>query len=166
MSGMLVEVIVGAAALCCGLVTGLLLGFAVVAMPGIGSLDDAAFLRAFKVMDAVIQDRQPIFMLLWVGSVVATVAALALGLGQVDGGARIALVGAAVLWLGGVQLPTAAINIPLNNQVQALDLEVATQDEVRAARARFEARWNRWNTIRTIVATVASATWMVLLLRY
>ncbi len=54
----------------CSLVAGFLLAFAIVAMPGIGSLNDREFIRAFQVMDRVIQNYQPIFMLVWVGSVV------------------------------------------------------------------------------------------------
>ena len=57
----------------CSLVAGFLFAFAVVVMPGIGSLNDRDFLRAFQVMDHVIQNNQPIFMLVWVGSVVSLV---------------------------------------------------------------------------------------------
>ncbi len=53
----------------CSLVAGFLFAFALVAMPGIRSLNDREFIRAFQVMDRVIQDNQPVFMLVWVGSV-------------------------------------------------------------------------------------------------
>ena len=55
-------------------------------MPGLGTLDDRAFIRAFQVTDRVIQNRQPVFVLVWVGSVAAVLEALALGLGALDGG--------------------------------------------------------------------------------
>ena len=57
----------------CSLVAGLLFVFAVVVMPGIGNLNDREFIRAFQVMDRVIQNNQPLFMLVWLGSVVALV---------------------------------------------------------------------------------------------
>ena len=57
----------------CSLVAGFLFAFAVVAMPGIGKLSDREFVRAFQVMDRVIQNNQPIFILVWVGSVVSLV---------------------------------------------------------------------------------------------
>ncbi len=44
-----------AATFLCSLVAGFLLAFAIVAMPGIGSLSDREFIRAFQVMDRVIQ---------------------------------------------------------------------------------------------------------------
>ena len=51
----------------CSLVAGLPFVFALVVMPGIKSLNDREFIRAFQVMDGVIQNNQPI--LCWSGSV-------------------------------------------------------------------------------------------------
>ena len=58
------------ATLLCALVAGLLFAFAVVTIPGISRLNDREFIRAFQVMDDVIQRNQPIFMLVWLGSAV------------------------------------------------------------------------------------------------
>lgn len=158
------EVVAITAALTCGLVTGLLLGFAIVAMPGIRVLDDPAFLRGFQVMDRVIQDRQPVFMLLWVGSVVSVLAAAALGWGATAGLQRVLLLTAVALWLVGVQAPTATINIPLNDRVQALDLTTIDARAAADARAAFEPRWNRWNAIRSAVGAVATLLLLLVLL--
>jgi uncharacterized membrane protein len=153
-----------AAALTCSLVSGLLLGFATVAMPGIGTLDDRAFVRAFQVMDRVIQDRQPVFMLLWVGSVAAVLATLGLGWSQTVDGQRLLLVGATVLWIGGLQVPTATINLPLNNALQAVDVDAVDDQSVSRARGDFERRWNTWNRVRTVAGVLASAGFVLLLL--
>lgn len=69
----------------CSLVAGLLFVFALVVMPGIRSLNDREFIRAFQVMDRVIQNNQPLFALVWVGSVVALGTSAVLGIGQLDG---------------------------------------------------------------------------------
>ena len=45
----------------CSLVAGLLFAFAVVVMPGLRSLDDGGFIRAFQAIDRVIQNNQPLF---------------------------------------------------------------------------------------------------------
>ena len=102
----------------CSLVAGFLLAFALVTMPGIGSLDDREFIRAFQVMDRVIQNNQPIFVLVWVGSVVALVTSAVLGIGQLDGAARLLIIFAALAYLLGVQLPTFTINVPLKCAVE------------------------------------------------
>lgn len=153
------------ATLLCTLVAGFVFAFAVVVMPGIRTLGDGEFLRAFQVMDRVIQNGRPIFMLVWVGSVVALVASAALGFGQLDWTGRGLLIAAAVGYLAGVQLPTAVINIPLNNNVQALAIGDLDAEAQASARRAFEARWNAANTFRTFVAGVVSALLMILLLR-
>lgn len=164
MSGAL-TVATSVALLLCSLTAGLLFAFAVVVMPGLGTLDDGAYLRAFQVVDRVIQDNQPLFLVVWGGSVVALLAALALGLGTLAGMDRLLLVGAGVLYLAGVQLPTATVNLPLNNRLQALDLASLGPEALASARAAFEARWNRWNVVRTTVATASSALLLLLLVR-
>lgn len=153
MSAALGAAVAAALVLCC-LTAGFLLAFAVVVMPGIRELDDGAYLRAFQLMDGIIQGNHPVFIAMWVGSVVAMLAVLVLGVAAngLPGPTRALLVGAAVLYLVGVQLPTAAVNIPMNNRVQTL--QVDQLDGVMAQRERdvFEARWTRWNVIRTVGA--------------
>ena len=149
----------------CSLVAGFLFAFAVVAMPGISRLNDREFIRAFQVMDGVIQNNQPLFMLVWVGSVVALVTSAVLGIGQLDGAARLLIIFAALAYLVGVQLPTVTTNIPLNNRLQTLDVDAMNETTHEAARKDFEPRWNRWNSIRTAFASLASALLMILLFR-
>jgi uncharacterized membrane protein len=153
------------AAFLCSLVAGFLFAFAVVVMPGIGRLDDRDFIRAFQVIDRVIQNNQPLFLLVWVGSVLAVVVAAVLGLSALDGADRLLVIAAALVYLLCVQLPTIAISIPLNNELQKLDPD--TMDEATRTRARnhFELRWNRWNAIRTACASLASILLVLLLLR-
>lgn len=151
------------AALLCALVTGLLFGFAIVAMPGLGTLDDRTFLGGFRAMDRIIQNRQPLFMLVWLGSAMAVVAAAAIGWNQTNGPAQTLLIIAAGLYLIGVQGPTAAVNIPLNNRLQAIDPGSMSEGELAEARSWFEARWNRWNRIRTLVAALSTTLLLVVL---
>ena len=53
--------------LSCSLVGGFIFTYAIVVMPGLSSLSDKDFLRAFQVTDAIIQDNHPLFMFTWVG---------------------------------------------------------------------------------------------------
>ncbi len=149
----------------CSLVAGFLFAFALVAMPGIRSLNDREFIRAFQVMDGIIQNNQPIFVLVWVGSVVALVTSAVLGIGQLDGDGRLLIIFAALAYLLGVQLPTFTINVPLNNKLQTLEVDELDETTQKAARKDFEPRWNLWNSIRTAFASVASALLIILLFR-
>jgi len=147
----------------CALVAGFLFAFAVVAMPGLARLEDAAFIRAFQHIDGVIQQNQPLFMLVWVGSVVSLIAAAALGIGGLTGAGRVFLLAAALVYLFGVQLPTLAVNVPLNNRLQRLDTEAADAAALREARRSFESRWNRWNVFRTVFSSLTALLLIVLL---
>lgn len=159
----MIEAAVVVTTLLVGLVAGFLFGFAVVAMPGIKELEDAEFLRAFQAMDGIIQNNQPMFMLVWVGSVVAMIVTTIAGVAELSGGRLVLLLVAAVAYLTGVQLPTATINIPLNNRVQLVDTLESDDAVLRDERAAFEIRWNRWNQIRTAVAIGTTLVLLVVL---
>lgn len=149
----------------CSLVSGFLFAFALVVMPGIKSLNDREFLRAFQVMDRVIQNNHPLFILVWLGSVVALLTSVVLGVGQLDGAGLLHIIFAAITYLFGVQLPTITINIPLNNKLQTMDVDIMNETTQKAARNDFEPRWNRWNLIRTSFASLAATLLIILLFR-
>ena len=159
------QIVLILAAFLCSLVAGFVFAFAFVVMPGIRSLNDREFIRAFQVMDGIIQNNQPICVLVWVGSVVALMTSAVLGFGQMDGAGRLLIVFAALAYFFGVQLSTFTINVPLNNKLQALNLDAMDETEQEAARQDFEPRWNRWNSFRTVFASLASALLLILLFR-
>ncbi len=153
------------ATLLCSLVAGFVFAFAVVVMPGIKGLTDREFIRAFRVMDGVIQNNQPMFVFVWVGSVVVLVVTAVLGFGELDGEGRLLMIVATLIYILGVQVPTFTINVPLNNRLQALDVDAMNDTARREARTDFEPRWTRWNSIRTALASLVSTLLMILLLR-
>jgi uncharacterized membrane protein len=135
MRNLILQSVLMGATFLCSLVAGFLFAFAVVVMPGIGRLDDRDFIRAFQAIDRVIiQNNQPLFLLVWGGSVLAMVAAAVLGLWVLDGADRLLVIAAALVYGVCVQLPTIAINVPLNNGIQALDPDA--MDVVTRKRAR------------------------------
>lgn len=145
------------ATLLVSLVAGFLFAFAVVVMPGIRGLDDRDFIRAFQRMDGVIQKGDPLFGLVFMGSVVAVLAAPFLGGPVLVGEGRILLLTAAGIYIAGVIIPTGTVNVPLNNQLQRLEVDGVAADQLAAARRGFEPRWNRWNRIRTVLACLSAA---------
>ena len=150
-----------AATLLCSLNAGFLLAFSIIVMPAIHTLDNKAFIEAFQKMDAIIQNGQPLFMLMWIGS------ALCLLLATLIGVFHLSIIKLSLLLLGcianfiGVQLCTALINIPLNNQLQRLNCQTASNDELSAARHQFEEPWNKWNQRRTIIAIMVAALLLI-----
>ncbi len=161
----LIQFTVLLSALLCSLVAGLVFTFAIVVMPGIKNLEDLGYLESFKAMDRVIQDNQPVFMLVWLGSAVALLISTALGIWRLEGFDRILLVAACLIYLLGVHVPTITINIPLNNHLQSQDLKTMTAPELLETKARFESRWLRWNAIRTVLAILTTVLLLVILVR-
>ena len=159
------QIILISATLLCSLVAGFLFAFATVVMPGIKTLSDREFIRAFQVIDGVIQNNQPLMVAVWMGSILAAVAAAVMGFGQLDGAQRLLLVAAPIVYILGVQLSTFTINVPLNNRLQRLNVDVMDAVALKAARMNFEPSWNRWNLVRTPFAGLASVLFMVLLFR-
>ncbi len=159
------EIVLIMATFLCSLVAGFLFAFAVVVMPGIRRLPDAAFIRAFQAMDRVIQRNQPLFIMVWVGSALALLAAAALGFGRLDQSGRVLIIGATLACFLGVQLPTVAVNIPLNNAIKSVDVDALDGAAQTIAREAFEPRWIRWNAFRTVAACAVSGLLLVQLFR-
>lgn len=124
----------------CSLVAGFVFAFASVVMPGIRNLNDRQFIRAFQVIDGVIQKNQPVFVFVWLGSLVAVLVSLVLGVGRLDGTARLLMLVAGLVYLFVVQLPTFTINVPLNNRLQALAVDSLDEASLSEARKDFEPR--------------------------
>ncbi|MEM7291154.1 MAG: anthrone oxygenase family protein [Pseudomonadota bacterium] len=152
-------------ALLCSLVTGLVLCFAIIVMPGIKTLGTVEFLKSFKAMDGIIQKNPPLFMVVWLGSTLAILLSTLLGFWQLQGLDMGLLIFACITYIFGVHLPTITTNVPLNNRLQSVDLDATTPPELRAILHLFETRWLYWNTVRTVVATLTTLTLLVLLLR-
>ncbi len=156
-------VIVGATLLV-SLVAGFLFAFAIIAMPGLKNLSDAEFIRAFKEMDGIIQNGHPLFMLVWMGSVLLLIAAAIIGFTQLESLPRNLLLAATILYIIGVQAPTIVINIPRNNTIQAVNVDTANTTALHQARIEFEDGWNRSNQFRTVMSIIVTAILLSLVL--
>jgi uncharacterized membrane protein len=135
-----------------GLLAGLFYAFSCAVMPGLARTDDATFVRAVRATNEAILNGW--FAASFLGAPVLTALALATVLaGQGPG--------AAALWSGGAVLAhlvtwviTARVHLPLNKQVAAAGDSAGEYAEVRAT---SEARWWRWNIVRTLTSTMAFA---------
>ena len=161
----LIPIFLAATIVLCSLVAGIVFAFAIIVMPGIKSLEDRDFLKAFVAMDRVIQNNHPIFMFVWIGSAIAAITLAILSLWQLDGANRLLAIVLSTIYILGVHIPTIAVNIPLNNRLQSLDLNSMNQASLSTTRQEFESRWTYWNSVRTIVATAVSIGLVLLALK-
>ncbi|GGF08647.1 anthrone oxygenase family protein [Williamsia phyllosphaerae] len=123
-----------------GLMAGLFCAFAYAVMPGLHRTDARTLVTAMQKINAAIVN--PVFLLLFFGGLVVTVAAA--WLCRHEAIAPWVIV-AAVLYLLGLVV-TVAFNIPLNDRLAA-----ATDPDT--ARAAFETAWVRWNLVRAVLHT-------------
>ena len=126
--------------LSCSLVGGFIFTYAIVVMPGLSTLNDKDFLRAFQVTDAVIQNNQPLFMFTWLGSIVAMLTTILVSLVSVGLPETWLILIIGVAYLLGVQGITVAIHIPLNNHIQKVKIEELNDETLANERLKFETR--------------------------
>ena len=132
-------------------------------MPGLSKLNDKDFLKAFQVTDAVIQNKQPLFMSTWIGSIIAMLTTILVSLVSVGLSETWLIVLVGVAYLLGVQGITVAIHLPLNNHIQKVKIEELNDKMLADERLKFETKWNFYNNIRTVVAISVSLLLLILL---
>ena len=146
------------------LVTGLLFTFALLVMPGLGQLDDRSFLRGFQEIDRIIQRSHPVFVVVWLGSILGLIVVTMASFTQLEGWAQVLLIAATVIYILGVQLPTVQGNLPLNNKLQKLELKTMSEADLAQARKAFEPAWNRLNLFRSIFSLIVATLLIVVVL--
>ena len=149
--------------LSCALVTGFVFTYAVIVMPGLAKLADKEFLRAFQVTDELIQNNQPIFMIVWVGSVISVISTLIVSLMGPYSVETVLVIIAGFVYLLGVQGLTVLVHLPLNRRIQTVNVEEWDASALREERLLFETRWIRFNWIRTLIGLGVIVTFMVAL---
>ena len=149
--------------LTCSLVTGFIFTYAVVVMPGLSKLNDKEFIRAFQVTDGIIQNNQPLFMLTWVGSIIAILSSIIISIVFVGISETWLIILVGVVYLLGVQGITISIHIPLNNHLQQVNIDELNAERLSEERIKFESKWNSFNIIRTIIAFSVSVILLLIL---
>lgn len=150
--------------LSCSLVTGFIFTYAVIVMPGFSKLNDKDFIRAFQVTDNVIQNNQPLFMLIWIGSILSVISTIAFSIFNINADYSILIMSTGFFYLIGVQGLTISIHIPLNNKIQKIDVDKEDELKLNEVRKEFEIKWNYYNRIRTVVAFNVTTLLMLILL--
>ena len=91
-------------------------------MPGLSKLDDKEFIKAFQVTDGIIQNNQPIFLLIWVGSIISVVSTIIISIFTLGILEAWKIIFVSLVYLIGVQAITIIIHLPLNRRIQKIDI--------------------------------------------
>lgn len=138
-----------AALLASGLQAGTYYTWASGVMPGLARTDDATFVHAMQQANVAIVN--PVFMTTFIGAPLLAGAGIAAASGPGRPWAIAALVLAASTFV-----TTAALNVPLNDALAAVDPSGGSA-VLAAAREAFEDSWVRWNVVRAVTSTGALA---------
>lgn len=120
--------------------------------PGIGRLDDLGYLQSFQQMNRTILN--PLFFIIFFGPFFLNLISIYLFKSS-SSNLLWLLILAGVLYFFGVLVVTVFGNVPLNGMLDKTDLGIASIDELRQVREKFEVRWNRLHSIRTITSILS-----------
>jgi uncharacterized membrane protein len=154
----LLPTLIVASAVGAGLMAGLLFAFSNFVMKSLAQIPAEHGMYAMQRIN--IEIINPVFLLVFVGTAVMSVALFVGALLGSDTPARLWLIAGAVFYLLGVIGITAAFNIPLNNFIASLPASAA-----ESSWPNYVTSWLRWNHVRTAFAVAASASFVVGALR-
>jgi uncharacterized membrane protein len=120
-------------------------------MPGLGRSDDRTFVAGFQTLDRAVVN--PWFVAGFIGAPLLTGVAALLQAGEDDLAIFGWTVAAFVLYFAVIVI-TRSVHLPLNAEIQAAGDPDRIPD-LAAVRQRFEARWVRWNIVRTVAVVAA-----------
>ncbi|MFC0864261.1 DUF1772 domain-containing protein [Sphaerimonospora cavernae] len=132
-----------------GLIAGLFYAYSCSVMLALRRVDDRTFIEVMRRINAAIQNGW--FALGFVGGPLLTAIALVLNL---DGGPVMPLIVAGLVLHVLTLVITFAVNIPLNNRLDAAGDPAQLADPALVRRS-FEAPWVRWNLARTLASIAA-----------
>ena len=146
------SIILFAAVILTGLSAGLFFAWSISVIPGTQKVLDTTYLHTMQSINRAILN--PLFFLVFFGSLLCLSIAsifefhsskLVFGL----------ILTSSIFYLAGTVGVTALGNVPLNNQLDALNLSQLSMESLAAFRKYYETKWNRLHQIRTAFAVVA-----------
>ncbi len=145
-----------------GLSAGLFYAWEVSVIPGTKRISDSSYLEVMQNINRAILN--PAFYLSFFGSLILLVISVYLhykvGVNLVFG----ILLGAILTYLIGTFGVTVFGNIPLNDALDAVNLDDLTSNGLGEFRINYESKWNVWHRIRTFSAIVAFVLSLIALL--
>ena len=136
-----------------GLIGGLFYSWSISVTPGLAKLGDENYLSAFQSMNRAILN--PVFLIVFMSLVVLLILLSYLSYNSSTPMQFWFILSAAALYIAGVMLVTFLGNIPLNNSLEALQIETMNAEQMASFRLGFESKWNTLNLIRTICSSLS-----------
>jgi len=140
---------------------GLYLGWAISVLPGFWPLEDRAMLVVFQQMNRSILNKA--FITLFIAATFAAPATLVLYWSRLTDADRYMMIVITFLLIVGHLLVTFLGNIPVNQRLDKMNIDTATNAEVVAMAALLKVNWRRLHWTRTVATTLAFLLLLVLI---
>mgnify|MGYP006295120143 FL=1 len=131
-----------------GLMAGLFYAWSISVTPGLAKINDVSYLQAFQSMNRAILN--PLFFVVFFGLVILLPVLSYFSFQTSIGNQYWYVLAATILYFIGIMAVTIGGNIPLNNALEALQIESMTPEQMDEFRKGFENKWNRLNLVRSI----------------
>lgn len=136
-----------------GLMAGLFYNWSFNITSGLAKMDDRSYLNSMQILNRTILN--PAFFFIFLGSIF-TLPFLCYLQSKIAFDISFYFVAAAaIIYILGSIGTTFFGNIPLNNNLEALNLSQLNNEECKSFRTLFESKWNNLNLIRTISSFVS-----------
>jgi len=136
-----------------GLMAGIFFTWTNAVKPGIGTLDDINYMKAFQAMNRAILN--PLFYMAFILPVLTISISTYMNFGSPKLYVVELLLISTLMYCMGVFLVTIVGNIPLNELLENTDLEKISLTELGDLREKIENKWNSFNLIRTISSFIS-----------
>lgn len=140
-----------------GLMAGLFYAWSISVTPGLAQVGDQNYLQAFQAMNRAILN--PAFFVAFFGQALLLPLLSYLSF-KSSAPFTYVLIATLLYWIGCMGV-TIFGNVPLNNMLEALQIETMPLEQMEDFREGFEKKWNRLNWIRTI-STLLSLVFLIL----
>lgn len=134
-----------------GLSSGLLTAWSISVIPGTRKVSDITYLETMQSINKAILN--PLFFIVFFVSLLFSIASTV----QLhSSGWRFWILGSAsLIYAFGTIGITGLGNVPLNNQLDVLNISSLSLEEAKSFRLLYESKWNRLHTYRTIFSLIS-----------
>ena len=148
-------VLLATAIVIAGLIAGLFFGWLVSVIPGLAKAADRTYIETMQSINVAIVN--PLFVIPFMITPIILAASAIVEYRAGNQRRSWLLAVATVTYALGVLGVTVGGNIPLNDALDAFDLDSADDAAAAVRRTSYEDPWNRWHLGRTIASVVAFA---------
>jgi uncharacterized membrane protein len=140
----------------CGLLGGVFFAFSTFVMAALGRIEHASGIAAMNSINTSIL--RSLFMPVFLASTLAALALAVLALARWGESGSVPALGGGAIYVLGMFAVTMMCNVPLNNELQAVDPATTAASTVWA---RYMRDWTFWNHVRTVASLTASLLFTV-----